>query len=80
MFFMPKDVAFDWPELREGLKKRKETEMKLMRLQSEVRALAFSNQSTDDRNNATEKLADKIASVAYGTGITAKMSAIPHGA
>jgi len=43
MFFMPKDVAFGWPELREGLKKRKETEMKLMRLQSEVRALAFSN-------------------------------------
>ena len=70
---MPKDVAFDWPELREGLKKRKETEMKLMSLQSEVRALAFSNQSRDDRNKAAEKLADKIASIAYGAGITANM-------
>ena len=71
------DNAFDWPELRKGLRKRADDERRLINLQEEAKKLFIRvNRNGDDQSQHRIKmleLADKIAQIAYGKGITAEM-------
>ena len=60
------DAAFDWPELRNGLRNRAEDEVKLLSLQTEVQKKPLTAKDM-------VRLANQIAETAYGKGVTAEM-------